>query len=99
MTMAGKPDPLLLDLSIPGRDGLEVIAYIRKECLDTHILVIPMHVTSMHTRAAFKTGAYGYLLKTTDHQELLSAIQSVLRGNRYVSTELTGAIVNWCVGE
>ena len=58
-----------------------------------------MHATSMHIRAAFKAGAHGYLLKTADRQEFLFAIQSVLRGNRYVSTELTGTMIDWCVGE
>ena len=86
-------------VSMPGRDGLEVIAHIRKECPDTRILIISMHATSMHIRAAFKAGAHGYLLKTADRQEFLFAIQSVLRGNRYVSTELTGTMIDWCVGE
>ena len=93
VTVAGRPDLLLLDLSMPGRDGLEVIAHIRKECPDTRILIISMHATSMHIRAAFKAGAHGYLLKTADRQEFLFAIQSVLRGNRYVSTELTGTMI------
>jgi len=62
VTVAGRPDLLLLDLSMPGRDGLEVIAHIRKECPDTRILIISMHATSMHIRAAFKAGAHGYLL-------------------------------------
>lgn len=99
MTVASRPDLLLLDLSMPGRDGLEVIAHVRKECPDTRILIISMHATSMHIRAAFKAGAHGYLLKTANHQEFLFAIQCVLRGNRYVSTELTGTMIDWCVGE
>ena len=99
MTAACRPDLLLLDLSMPGRDGLEVIGHVRKECPDTRILIISMHATSMHIRAAFKAGAHGYLLKTADRQEFLFAIQSVLRGNRYVSTELTGTMIDWCVGE
>ena len=74
VTVAGRPDLLLLDLSMPGRDGLEVIAHIRKECPDTRILIISMHATSMHIRAAFKAGAHGYLLKTADRQEFLFAI-------------------------
>lgn len=99
MTVASRPDLLLLDLSMPDRDGLEVIAHVRKECPDTRILIISMHATSMHIRAAFKAGAHGYLLKTANHQEFLFAIQCVLRGNRYVSTELTGTMIDWCVGE
>ena len=87
MTVASRPDLLLLDLSMPDRDGLEVIAHVRKECPDTRILIISMHATS------------GYLLKTANHQEFLFAIQCVLRGNRYVSTELTGTMIDWCVGE
>ena len=99
VTAARRPDLLLLDLSMPGRDGLEVIAHIRKDSPDTRILIISMHATSMHVRAAFKAGAHGYLLKTADSQEFLFAIRAVLRGNRYVSTELTGIMIDWCVGE
>lgn len=66
VTVTGRPDLLLPDLSMPGRDSLEVIAYIRKECPDTRILITSMYATSMHIRAAFKTGAHGYLPKTAN---------------------------------
>lgn len=93
VTLDLRPDLLLLDLSMPGRDGLEVISRVRKGCPETSILVISMHASSDHVRAAFRAGAHGYLLKSADTEEFLFAIQSILKGNHYVSAELTGSLV------
>ena len=92
-TVSLHPALLLLDLSMPGRDGLEVIPKVRKACPETRILVISMHATPDHLRTAFRAGAHGYLLKSADAEEFLFAIQSVLRGNHYISTEMTGSFV------
>ncbi len=96
-TLAMRPDLLLLDLSMPGRDGLEVLARIRKDAPATFVLIISMHATIDHLRAAFRAGAHGYLLKSADTEEFLFAIQSVLKGNHYISTELTGSFVGSCL--
>ena len=65
-TVSLRPALLLLDLSMPGRDGLEVIPKVRKACPETRILVISMHATPDHLRTAFRAGAHGYLLKSAD---------------------------------
>lgn len=93
------PDVLLLDLTMPGGGGLEAIARIRKLSPPTHILVISMHASGMHVRSAFKAGAHGYLLKTADSTEFLFAVRAVGKGNRYISSELTGLMVDWCLGQ
>lgn len=93
-TLRLRPDVLLLDLAMPKLDGLEVIPKIRESCPETVILVISMRATQEHLRAAFKAGAHGYLLKTADSDEFFFAIQSVLKGCRYISSELTGYMVD-----
>ncbi|MFR3459310.1 MAG: response regulator transcription factor [Bilophila wadsworthia] len=85
VTVAGRPDLLLLDLSMPGRDGLEVIAHIRKECPDTRIYHFHARHFHAHPRG-FQGGAHNISSKrqTARNSSLPS---SPCRGNRYVSTE------------
>mgnify|MGYP000485499507 CR=1 FL=1 len=52
-----------------------------------------MHATAGHVRAALKAGADGYLLKTADEDEFLVAIRALLKGRKYISTELTGSMI------
>ncbi|HJA76650.1 MAG TPA: response regulator transcription factor [Candidatus Desulfovibrio gallistercoris] len=94
-----RPDVMLLDLTMPGGSGLEAIARIRKVSPETRILIISMHASGMHVRSAFKEGAHGYLLKTVDSEEFLFAVRAVGKGNQYISSELTGLMVEWCLGQ
>lgn len=87
------PDLLLLDISLPGVNGIEAIPRFRELCPQMKILIISMHGMSEYVRSAFKAGANGYLLKTADSNEFFLAIQTVLNGNQYVSTELTSSVL------
>lgn len=89
-----KPELLLLDISLPGMNGIEAIAKFREICPEIKILIISMHGMPQYVRSAFMAGANGYLLKTADSNEFFLAIQTVLNGNRYISTELTGSVLN-----
>lgn len=99
ITTQCRPDLLLLDLSMPRLDGLKVLPLVREKCPDTVVLVISMHATQEHLREAFRAGAHGYLLKTADSEEFWFAIQSVIKGHRYISAELTGSVVDTYVRE
>ncbi len=88
-----QPDLLLLDISMPGLSGIDAIPCIRKASPDTKILIVSMHATSGHVRSALKAGADGYLLKTADEDEFIVAIRSLLKGRKYISTELTGSMI------
>lgn len=87
------PDLLLLDISLPGMNGIEAIPRFREICPQMKILIISMHGNAEYVRSAFKAGANGYLLKTADSNEFFLAIQTVLAGNQYVSTELTSSVI------
>ena len=93
------PDPAAL-LDCPCRTGTawRSSRMSAKECPDTRILIISMHATSMHIRAAFKAARTAISSKTANHQEFLFAIQYVLRAIGMSSTELTGKMID-CVGE
>lgn len=83
-----RPDVLLLDLSLPGRNGLDLIPEVLRLCPETRILVVTMHSDRVLVRSAFALGAAGFLLKDSDIAELRTAIAEVLAGRRYLSPRL-----------
>jgi DNA-binding NarL/FixJ family response regulator len=89
-----KPDLILLDLSMPGVDGLTAIEEIRKKYSKTKILILTGHKTEEFFREALKCGAHGYVLKEADHSELLLAMRSVLEEKSYLSPDVSRSIIN-----
>jgi len=77
------PDILLLDLRMPGRDGLEVIAQIQSLQLQTRVIVLTTFESEQDIHKALKAGARGYLLKDTPRPELLDAIRRVHAGEHH----------------
>lgn len=77
------PDLLLLDLNMPGKDGLNVLSEIRSMLDKTAILVLTMYEDERLLRSVMKAGADGYLLKTSGREELFNAIRMVLEGISY----------------
>lgn len=83
-----KPDICLLDLQMPGMDGHEAIAAIRKATPDAKIIVLTTYKGDAQAMRALKAGASGYLLKSSVRKELIDAIHSVHAGRRYVLAEI-----------
>lgn len=88
-----QPDLLLLDLSMPKLGGLEAMNKVKEISPGTRILVVSMHGTDKHLRAAFNAGADGYLLKMADQNEFYLAIKAVIEGKKYVSSEFTSQVM------
>ncbi|WP_027211286.1 response regulator [Burkholderia sp. WSM2232] len=78
-------DVLVLDLSMPGRNGVELIRQIKDEKPALRILVLTMHAEQQYAVRAFKAGASGYLTKESASAELVSAVTKVAAGGVYVS--------------
>uniref|UniRef100_E1T5H5 Two component transcriptional regulator, LuxR family n=1 Tax=Burkholderia sp. (strain CCGE1003) TaxID=640512 RepID=E1T5H5_BURSG len=78
-------DVLVLDLSMPGRNGVELIKQIKDEKPALRILVLTMHAEQQYAVRAFKAGASGYLTKESASAELVSAVAKVAAGGVYVS--------------
>ncbi|WP_250197816.1 response regulator [Aquincola tertiaricarbonis] len=88
LTRSLQPDVLLLDLGLPGLDGLDVMQAITTEQLSTRVVVVTARQDAASVRASLSYGAHAYVLKTDDADELIGAIFSVAAGGYYVSVEL-----------
>jgi two-component system response regulator NreC len=84
MARFDKPDVVLLDITMPGRSGLEATAEIKRAAPKAAILILSMHDDSAYVREAFEQGASGYLLKEAADQELLTAVRAVAAGRQYL---------------
>lgn len=93
MAVALQPDLVLLDLTMPGLGGLEVLPMLRKAAPRSRILVLTMHDDESYLRQALREGASGYVLKKAADSELIAAIHSVMRGEVYVHPSLTRALL------
>ena len=78
-------DAVLLDLSMPGSHGLEVLKELRREHPFLPILVLSMHPEDQFAIRAIRAGASGYLTKDSAPDQLVTAIQRVVKGGRYLS--------------
>lgn len=81
-------DVVLLDISMPGKDGIDVLTQLKSEKSRLHILVLSMHPEEQFAVRALKAGASGYLTKDSAADELVAAIQKVSSGGKYVSSSL-----------
>lgn len=81
-------DVLILDISMPGRSGLEVIEQVRQRKPHLPVLVLSMHPEQQYARRMFRGGASGYLTKDSASTELAQAVAQVLAGQKYVSATL-----------
>lgn len=83
---AGGIDLVLLDLSMPGRSGVDLIRQIKEELPKIPILILTMHEEEQYAVRAIRAGASGYLTKESAGLELMNAIQRIASGRPYIST-------------
>ncbi len=83
---AGGIDLIVLDLSMPGRSGVDLIRQIKEEAPKLPILILTMHEEEQYAVRAIRAGASGYLTKESAGLELLNAIQRIASGRPYIST-------------
>ena len=80
---------VLLDISMPGRGGLEVLKEVKRHRPGVPVLILSMHPEEEYAVRAFRAGASGYLTKDSATEELVQAVRMVLAGRRYLSASLT----------
>jgi len=87
-----KPDILVVDLMMPGLNGLEVLRQVKHISPKTQVIILSMQSASPYVMEALKHGAAGYVLKETGPGELVNAIREVVQGNQYLSLKLSERI-------
>ncbi len=82
------PDVAILDIAMPGLNGIEAARLMRERCPATRIVMLSMHSSSEHLHRALNAGADGYLLKESAAAEVGAAVRAVYAGRRYFSRSL-----------
>src|SRR3984885_13338260 len=83
------PDFIVLDISLDGPDGLELLKTLRARFPNMPVLILSMHDESAYAERALRAGANGYIMKQEATEKVLTAIRQILRGEVYVSDRLT----------
>jgi len=94
-----KPEVIIMDLSMPGLNGIEATRAIRKAQPGVKILLLTLHESAELVRSAFRAGARGYLLKTDAEQELVKALTVVTGQGTYISPRIDRSVVKSVIGE
>jgi DNA-binding NarL/FixJ family response regulator len=87
-------DAVILDISMPGADGLDVLFQLKKLKPDLPVLVLSMHSEKRYAIRALKAGASGYLTKEKAPEELVSSLRMILSGHKYISVSLAERLAN-----
>ena len=83
---------ILLDISLPGKSGLEVLQSVKEKWPSTNVLMLSMHPQEQYAIRALNLGASGYLTKDTASEELLMAVKKVSEGGKYISHSLAESL-------
>lgn len=81
-------DMVLLDISLPDKNGIDVLKQIKTNCPNTPVLMLSMHAEDQYAVRSMKAGASGYLNKQSAPAQLLTAIRKVGEGKKYISNEM-----------
>ena len=88
LAIEAKPDVVIMDLTMPGMNGIEAAGALHSKCPECRIIVLSMHTDSEYVHRAFAAGASAYLIKGSASEEVMEALRAVRVGRRYVSKEL-----------
>jgi DNA-binding NarL/FixJ family response regulator len=91
-------DIILMDISMPGRNGIEALKQLRAEGIGTPVLIISMHPEESYAVRALKAGASGYLTKESATEELITAIHKIVEGHKYVTPSIAEKLAE-AIGE
>jgi DNA-binding NarL/FixJ family response regulator len=99
LVRAQRWDVVILDISIPGGNGIELIGEIRRERPETRVLMLTVHSEDQYAVRAVRAGAAGFLTKETAPDLLVEAVRKIASGGRYVSAELAETLASMLAGE
>ncbi|MCP4719575.1 MAG: response regulator transcription factor [Desulfobacteraceae bacterium] len=90
--MAKKPDVAVIDISMPGMDGLEVVTRMNSYCPDIPVLILTMHDEEQYVIRAIEAGAMGYVTKQSAPEQLVAAVKKINAGGRYLTEKASEAL-------
>ncbi|MBI4596029.1 MAG: response regulator transcription factor [Candidatus Tectomicrobia bacterium] len=93
------PDVVLMDISLPGMNGIEVTQFLQREVPQTKILAFTMYNSKQYVLSSIRSGARGYVLKDTSPSELVLAIKSIYVGGSFFSSRASQAVLEGFVKE
>ena len=93
MAHAEKPDVIIMDVDMPGTDGIEATRTIIEGGLDTRIVALSMHDSKYHVLHMLEAGASGYILKDTAFEDLVKAVKVVVGGESYLSPRIAKVVI------
>lgn len=88
------PDVLLLDVDLPGRSGLEILAVLQEERSPVRTVMVSMYPEDQYAIRCLKAGAVGYLNKGGEPAELLTAVRTVAQGRKYINPAMAEVLAN-----
>jgi len=91
---SSKPHVVLVDVTLPGKPGLELVKDLRTTHPEVNVLVVSMHDESLYAERMLRAGARGYLMKNAGGDSLIEAIRTVLAGKVYVSPGISARLLN-----
>ncbi|MBA4147211.1 MAG: response regulator transcription factor [Verrucomicrobia bacterium] len=95
---SAKPDMAIIDISLAGSNGIDLIKLIRTSDTETPILVLSMHDESLYAERALRSGANGYIMKQEANKRVRDAIRQVLSGEIYLSEKMSTQLVSKLIG-
>ena len=93
-TRKHKPGIVIMDIAMPKMDGIEATRQIRERFPDTEVVVLSMHAKKAYIDQVLKAGAKGYVLKDSDEENLLSAIETVHNGGYYLDSPIADQVLS-----
>jgi len=87
-----KPDVAVIDISMPGMDGLEVVTRLTSYCSDVPVLILTMHDEEQYVIRAIEAGAMGYVTKQSAPEQLVAAVKKIHAGGRYLTEMASEAL-------
>jgi DNA-binding NarL/FixJ family response regulator len=93
MRQHGEVDLLVMDLSLPGKDGIEILKALHGEYPRLRVLIVSMYPEEQYAVRAFKAGASGYLNKASAPEKLLEAVEQIANGHKYVTPAIAQALI------
>ncbi len=89
----GEVDLLVMDVGLPGKDGIEILKLLHEEMPRLRVLIVSMYPEEQYAVRAFRAGASGYLNKASAPEKLIEAVGEIIAGRKYVTPEIAQALI------